>query len=298
MNLYNDQPQHADQLPDIDPGHSPQRRKILMTGLGVGFALAANPVMAQVIHTPADGLEAAEVKIPTSDGDIPGYRAMPASGGPFPTIVVIEEIFGLHEYIKDICRRLARLGYYAIAPELFAREGNPLTADINTILKDIVPKVPDAQAMSDLDAAVTFAKASGKADTGRLGTIGFCWGGRMVWLFAEHDPKLKAAVAFYGILGGAASPTSSIKPTNPIDFGASVKVPVLGLYGGKDDNIPAALIAKMQGELKQGGGTSQIIVYPDTPHGFYADYRPSYRPEAAKDAWTRAQAWFKDHGVA
>ena len=271
MLLYNDQPQHADQLPEVGPGHSPQRRRILMTGLGAGFALAANPVMAQVIHTPADGLEAGEVKIPTSDGDIPGYRAMPARGGPFPTIVVIEEIFGLHDYIKDICRRLAKLGYYAIAPELFAREGNPLTADIGTILKDIVPKVPDAQAMSDLDAAIAFAQASGQADTDKRGTIGFCWGGRMVWLFTEHDPKLKAAVAFYGILDGAASPPSPIKPTNPIDFGAKVTVPVLGLYGGQDSNIPGDLIAKMQAELKQGGHGGEIVVYPDAPHGFFAD---------------------------
>ncbi len=298
MNLYNDQPQHAGQLPEAGPGHSPQRRRILMTGLGVGFALAANPLLAQVVHTTAEGIEASEIKIPTSDGDIPGYRAMPAQGGPFPTIVVIEEIFGLHEYIKDICRRLAKLGYYAVAPELFAREGNPLTADINTILKDIVPKVPDAQAMSDLDATVAFAKASGKADTDKRGTIGFCWGGRMVWLFAEHDPKLKAAVAFYGILGGMASPTSSIKPTNPIDFGAKVTVPVLGLYGGQDSNIPGDLIAKMQAELKQGGHGSEIVVYPDAPHGFFADYRPSYRPADAKDAWPKALAWFKDHGVA
>ncbi|HEX4766607.1 MAG TPA: dienelactone hydrolase family protein [Lichenihabitans sp.] len=298
MLRYNTQPQHADQLPETGPGHSPQRRRILMAGLGVGFALAANPVMAQVIHTPADGLDTGEVKILTSDGDIPGYRAMPASGGPFPTIVVIEEVFGVHEHIKDICRRLARLGYYVIAPELFAREGNPLDADIETILKDIVPKVPDAQAMSDLDAAVAFAKASGKADTGRLGTIGFCWGGRMVWLFAEHDPKLKAAVAFYGILGGAASPTTSIKAVNPIEFGAKVTVPVLGLYGGQDSNIPGDLIARMRTELKQGGHGGEIVVYPDAPHGFFADYRPSYRPEAARDAWAKALAWFKDHGVA
>ena len=296
--IYNDQPQHADQLPDAGPGHSPGRRMILMAGLGAGFALAADPVMAQVITTPADGLVAGEVKVPTSDGDIPAYRAMPEGGGPFPTIVVIEEIFGVHEHIKDICRRLAKLGYYAVAPELFAREGNPLQADVQTILKDIVPKVPDAQAVADLDATVAFAKASGHADTARRGALGFCWGGRMVWLYADHDPTLKAAVAFYGILGGKASPPSPIKPRNPVDFGATVKVPVLGLYGGKDDNIPPDLIAQMQGELQAGGGKSQIVVYPDTPHGFYADYRPSYRPEAAKDAWARALAWFKANGVA
>ncbi len=294
----NDQPQHIDQLPVPESGHVPQRRTFLMAGLGVGFALAANPVMAQVITTPADGLVAGEVKIPTADGDIPAYRAMPASGGPFPTIVVIEEIFGVHEHIKDICRRLAKLGYYAITPELFARQGNPLTADIKTILTDIVPKVPDAQAMSDLDATVAFAKASGHADTSRLGAVGYCWGGRMIWLYADHNPDLKAAVAFYGLLGGKASPTSAIKPANPVDFGTRIKVPVLGLYGGKDDNIPASLITQMQDELKQAGSPSRIDVYPDTPHGFFADYRPSYRPEAAHDAWAKLQAWFKDHGVA
>ncbi len=293
----NEQPQHVDQLPPPEPGHVPERRAILLAGLGVGFALAASPVMAQVISTSTDGLEAGEVKVPTADGDIPAYRAMPASGGPFPTIVVIEEIFGVHEHIRDICRRLAKLGYFAIAPELFAREGDPGKADIKTILTDNVPKVPDAQAMTDLDASVAFAKASGHADTNKLGTIGYCWGGRMVWLFAAHDPKLKAAIAFYGILGGAASPTSAIKPKNPVDFGASITVPVLGLYGGKDDNIPADLIATMQAELKTGSTESKIIVYPDTPHGFFADYRPSYRPEVAHDAWSKALAWLKDHGV-
>ena len=157
--------------------------------------------------------------------------------------------------------------------------------------------MPDAQAMADLDAAVMYAKGTGQADGERLGAVGFCWGGRMIWLYADHNPQLKAAVAFYGLLGGGASPTSAIKPTNPVDFGSRIKVPVLGLYGGKDDNIPPDLVARMQDELKQGGGTSQIVVYPDTPHGFFADYRPSYRPDAAKDAWGRVQGWFKDHGV-
>jgi len=241
---------------------------------------------------------AGEVKVPTASGDIPAYRAMPDGAGPFPTMIVIEEIFGVHEHIRDVCRRFAKLGYFAIAPELFARQGDPAHADIKVILSDIVPKVPDAQAMADLDGTVAYAKSTGKADTARLGAVGFCWGGRMIWLFAHHNPELKAAVAFYGILGGAASPTSPIKPTNPIDFGGDVKVPVLGLYGGADANIPTDLIGRMQAELKQGGGKSEIVVYPDTPHVFFADYRPSYRPEAAKDAWTKVQSWFKDHGVA
>ena len=294
--LRHDQPQHPDQLPPEEPGHAPARRTFLLAGLGVGFAFAADPVMAQVITTPTDGLVAGEVKVPTADGDMAAYRAMPNGTGPFPTMVVIEEIFGVHEYIKDICRRYAKLGYFAIAPELFARQGDPLHADIKTIITDIVPKVPDAQAMGDLDATVAYAKSTGKADTTRVGATGFCWGGRMIWLYARHDPQLKAAVAFYGILGGKASPPSGIKPLNPLDFGHDVAVPVLGLYGGHDDNIPPDLIAEMQAELK--GTNSQIVVYPDAPHGFFADYRPSYRPEAAKDAWGKAQAWFKDHGLA
>ncbi len=295
MILYNDQPQHADQLPPEEPGHVPARRTFLVASLGVGFALAADPVMAQVITTPTDGLVAGEVKVPTADGDIPAYRAMPDGAGPFPTMVVIEEIFGVHEYIKDICRRYAKLGYFAVAPELFARQGDPLHADVKTIITDIVPKVPDAQAMSDLDATIAYAASTGKVDTARIGATGFCWGGRMIWLYARHDPKLKAAVAFYGILGGKASPPSAIKPTNPLDFGHDVTVPVLGLYGGHDDNIPPDLITDMQAELK--GTQSQIVVYPDAPHGFFADYRPSYRPEPAKDAWGKAQAWFKAHGL-
>ena len=297
MNLYNPDPQHPDQLPDAGPGHRPGRRTFLVASLGVGFALAADPVMAQVITTPTDGLVAGEVKIPTADGQIPAYRAMPDGAGPFPVMVVIEEIFGIHEYIKDVCRRYARLGYLAVAPELFARQGDPLHADVKTIVTDIVPRVPDAQAMSDLDATVAFAtSAESKGDAARVGATGFCWGGRMIWLYARHDPKLKAAVAFYGILGGKASPPSPIKPQNPLDFGHDVTVPVLGLYGGHDDNIPPDLITQMQGELK--GTQSQIVVYPDAPHGFFADYRPSYRPDAAHDAWAKAQAWFKDHGLA
>ncbi len=274
------------------------RRAFLKTTLAVGFALAVQPVAAETITTPADGLVAGEVKLPSLGVDIPAYRAMPATGGPFPTMLVIQEIFGVHEHIKDVCRRFAKLGYYAIAPELYARQGDPATADIQTIMKDIVPKVPDAQVMADLDNTVAFAKASGQADTSRLGATGFCWGGRIIWLFSEHNKDVKAAVAFYGLLGGARSPTSPLKPVNPVDIGAKITTPVLGLYGGQDDNIPPALIAQMQEELKTSGSPSTIVVYPDTPHGFFADYRPSYRKAAADDAWVRAQSWFKQHGVA
>ena len=274
------------------------RRGFLKTSLGAGFALAVQPVSAQTITTPADGLVAGEVKVPSLGVEIPAYRAMPATGGPFPTMLVIQEIFGVHEHIKDVCRRFAKLGYYAIAPELYARQGDPSKADIKTILGDIVPKVPDAQVMADLDATVAFAKASGSADVQRLGATGFCWGGRAIWLYAAHNPGLKAAVAFYGLLGGKASPTSPLKPQNPTDIGSTIKTPVLGLYGGADDNIPAAQIDEMRDELAKAKSPAQIVVYPDTPHGFFADYRPSYRKAAADDAWTRLQAWFKDHGVA
>lgn len=276
----------------------PDRRTLLIAGLGVGFALAADPVLAQVITTSTEGLVAGEVQVPAAGADIPAYRAMPDGPGPYPTVLVVQEIFGVHEHIKDICRRLAHQGYYAIAPELFVRQGDATKADLKRILQDIVPKVPDAQVMADLDSTVEFARASGAADTRRLGIVGFCWGGRIVWIYAAHNPKLAAGVAFYGILGGKAAPTSPLKPVNPVDIGAEIKPPVLGLYAGQDDNIPQDLVTRMQDELKRGGGQSEIIVYPDVPHGFNADYRPSYRPEAAKDAWGKAMAWFKTHGVA
>lgn len=294
-----------DQNATIDPQNSfseltarPGRRAFLSGSLGLGFAAAVQPVSAQTIHTPEDGLVAGEVKVPSLGVEIPAYRAMPAGTGPFPTVLVIQEIFGVHEHIRDVCRRLAKLGYYAIAPELFARQGDPAKADIKTIVSTIVPAVPDKQVLDDLDNTVAFAKGSGAADTARLGAIGFCWGGRQIWLYAAHRPDMRAAVAFYGILGGKASPPSPIKPTNPLDIAATIKVPVLGLYGGKDDNIPIALVDEMRGGLKGAGSPSDIIVYPDTPHGFFADYRPSYAPGAAKDAWSRATAWLKTHGAA
>lgn len=276
----------------------PGRRTFLKTSLGAGFALAVQPVSAATVTTPADGLTAGEVKVPSLGVEIPAYRAMPASGGPFPVMLVIQEIFGVHEYIKDVCRRFAKLGYYAIAPDLFARQGDATKADIPTIRTQIVPKVPDAQVMSDLDATTAFAAASGAADVARLGITGFCWGGRIVWLYAAHTDRLKAGVAFYGILGGAASPPSELKPRNPVDVAGALKAPVLGLYAGKDDNIPMPIIEQMQAALKAAGSPSRIDVFPDVPHGFHADYRPTYREDAATEAWAKAQAWFKANGVA
>jgi carboxymethylenebutenolidase len=276
----------------------PGRRTFLKTSLGAGFALAVQPVSAATVTTPTDGLTAGEVKVPSLGVEIPAYRAMPASGGPFPVMLVIQEIFGVHEYIKDVCRRFAKLGYYAIAPDLFARQGDATKADIPTIRTQIVPKVPDAQVMSDLDATTAFAAASGAADVARLGITGFCWGGRIVWLYAAHTDRLKAGVAFYGILGGAASPPSELKPRNPVDVAGALKAPVLGLYAGKDDNIPMPVIERMQAGLKAAGSPSRIEVFPDVPHGFHADYRPTYREDAATEAWAKAQAWFKANGVA
>jgi carboxymethylenebutenolidase len=236
------------------------------------------------------------VKIPVSDGTIPAYRAMPATGGPFPVVLVVQEIFGVHEHIKDICRRFAKLGYLAVAPELYARQGDvSQMAEINEIVTKVVAKVPDAQVMTDLDATVSWAEKSGKGDVNRLGITGFCWGGRIVWLYAAHSARLKAGVAWYGRLVGQ---TSDLTPKFPLDLASSLKAPVLGLYGGADSGIPNETVEQMRTALQAVGNPSQIVLYPDTPHGFYADYRPSYRKEQAQDGWKRLQEWFKKYGVA
>jgi carboxymethylenebutenolidase len=270
------------------------RRGFVMTSLATGFALSVQPVSAETIHTDSTGLEAGEVKVPVADGSIPAYRAMPDQGGPFPTVLVVQEAFGVHEHIKDICRRFAKLGYFAIAPELYARQGNPAEiSDIKDLIAKIVSKVPDAQVMSDLDASVAYAKSTGKADTAKLAITGFCWGGRITWLYAAHNPELKAAVAWYGV----DQPHSELTPKNPLDVIRDLKCPVLGLYGGADKNIPPELVEKRQAACKAAGKTCDAKIYPDAPHGFNADYRPSYRAEAAKDGWARMLAWFKEYGV-
>ncbi len=272
------------------------RRGFVMTSLAAGFALAVQPVSAETITTDSNGLVAGEVKIPVKDGEIPAYRAMPASGGPFPTVLVIQEIFGVHEHIKDMCRRFAKLGYFAVAPALYARQGDVSgLSDIKEIIEKVVSKVPDAQVASDLDAAAAWAKSTGKADTAKLGVTGWCWGGRQTWLYAIHNPSVKAAVAWYGPLAGK---TDELHPKSVLEQANDVKVPVLGLYGGADQGIPVADVEKMQAALKAANKPCEIVLYPDTPHGFNADYRPSYRPEQAKDGWNRLQAWFKQHGVA
>ena len=273
-----------------------RRQFITVTALSAGFALAVHPIAAAVINTDAAGLIAGEVKIPVQDGSIPAYRAMPASGSNFPVILVVQEIFGVHAHIQDLCRRLAKLGYLAIAPEMFARQGDvSKITDIQEIISKVVSKVPDAQAMSDLDATVDWAQKSAKGNINKLGITGFCWGGRMVWLYSAHNPKVKAGVAWYGRLVGN---STALTPKHPIDFAANLKVPVLGLYGGKDEGIPNDTVEKMREVLKTGSSGSEIVLYPDTPHGFNADYRPTYREKEAEDAWKRLQDWFKKHGVA
>jgi carboxymethylenebutenolidase len=279
-----------------------RRAAMLATGtaLGGSFALSVQPVSAQtMIVTPADGLTAGEVKVKTKDGkEMAAYRAMPASGQGFGTILVVQEIFGVHAHIADLCRRFAKAGYYALAPELYFRQGDPKGyTDIPKLLAEVVAKVPDEQVMDDLDSSVAFAKGEGKADTAKLGITGFCWGGRIVWLYAARSAGLKAGVAWYGRLVGNTSP---LTPKNPIDFTKELKAPVLGLYGGADTGIPLDSVEKMRAALKDGSPAAQksrIDVYPDAPHAFNADYRPSYRKEAAEDGWKKALAWFKDNGV-
>ncbi|HVN27277.1 MAG TPA: dienelactone hydrolase family protein [Candidatus Binataceae bacterium] len=271
------------------------RREFVAVSLGAGFALSVLPVSAQTISTDSNGLVAGDVKIPVQGGEIPAYRAMPASGGPFATILVVHEIFGVHEHIKDICRRLAKAGYFAVAPYLYAREGDVVgKSDMKDVFA-VVHKVPEPQVAADLDATVAWAKATGSADTSRLGITGFCWGGRQVWLYAAHNPDVKAAVAWYGPLQ---IPASDNTPVNPPDLVAKMNAPVLGLYGGADANIPGSQIDAMRAAIKAAGKSSEIVVYPNTPHAFNADYRPSYRPEQAKDGWQRMLAWFKHNGVA
>lgn len=271
------------------------RREFVATALAAGFALAVRPVFGEVLTTDTAGLTAGEVKVPAVGGEMPVYRAMPEKGGPFPVVLVVHEIFGVHEHIKDVCRRLAKLGYLAVAPELYARQGDvSKMPDAQEIFSNVVSKVPDAQVMADLDAAADWAGKSGRGDLKRLGITGFCWGGRMVWLYAAYSPRLKAGVAWYGRLAGQAS---DLQPLHPIDVAAKLKAPVLGLYGGADTGIPMETVERMRQALKAAGSPSEIAVYPDTPHGFHADYRPSYRKEAAQDGWKRLHEWFKRHGV-
>lgn len=286
----------APELITMLPPASWSRRGIIVTSLAAGFALSVQPVSAQTtITTDSTGLIAGEIKVPTADGEMPAYRAMPDKGGPFPTVLVCQEVFGVHEHIKDLCRRLAKAGYFAIAPELYARQGDASKyTDTAKLIAEVVVKVPTDEVMSDLDAAVIYAKSTGKADTAKLAVTGFCWGGYATWMYAAHNSGLKAAVPWYG----ADRKISDIIPQNPGDIAGQVKCPVLAFYGGQDQSIPKETIDKRQEACKAAGKTCETKIYPDAPHGFNADYRPSYRADDAKDAWNRMLAFFKQNGVA
>lgn len=289
-------------LAPLDHAHPPapqqglSRRSFLVTSLASGFALASGALQAQAIKTDAAGLTAGEVQIPVADGHIPAYRAVPEKAQNAPVLLVVQEIFGVHEHIKDMCRRFAKLGYYAIAPEMFARQGDvSRMTDIGEILGTVVSKVPDAQVMQDLDATLAFAKASGQADGARVGIVGYCWGGRTVWLYAHHNPAIKAGVAYYGLLAGMKD--GAIKPADPLDIGDQLQVPVLGLYAGKDSYITEPMVEQMRAQLGKGKSGSQIVVFPGVDHGFNADYRPTYDKTAAGYAQHLLQDWFKTHGL-
>ncbi len=280
------------------PSGGLSRRGFTRTALGAGFAAAALPVVGQTtIKTDSQGLIVDEVEIAVGDFRMPAYRAAPAGRSGAPVVLVISEIFGVHEHIADIARRFAKAGYFAIAPELFARQGDPQSyGEIGKLIAEVVSKVPDAQVMGDLDACVAWAAGQG-ADTTRVGITGFCWGGRIVWLYAAHSPAVRAGVAWYGRLVGQ---PSALAPTNPVDVVGAMKAPVLGLYGGKDTGIPLDTVERMKAALAGGSEAarrSAFHVYPEAPHAFHADYRPSYRKEAAEDGWRRCLEWFKAQGV-
>lgn len=275
------------------------RRTAIKAAVGLGYAAAVLPTLAQTaIKTPAAGLVAGEVTIDVKGFAMPAYRAAPEGKTGLPVVLVLSEIFGVHDYIADVARRFARAGYLAIAPELFVRQGDAQSyGEMARLMSEVIAKVPDAQVMGDLDAAVTWAAAHG-GDTSRLGVTGFCWGGRQTWLYAAHNPAVKAAVAWYGRLVGQ---SSELTPRHPVDVAAKLHAPVLGLYGGQDTGIPLATVDQMKAALATGGPAARAsswVVYPDAPHAFHADYRPSYRAEAAADGQRRALHWMRQHGVA
>lgn len=300
---------NQDQTRDLSallPGQTTEagasRRTALKVALGVGYAAAAMPIMAQTaIKTPSEGLSTGEGIYDVEGFSVPFFYAAPAGKKNLPVVLVIQEIFGVHEYIADTCRRFAKAGYLAIAPELFARQGDPSKyGEMAKLMAEVVSKVPDAQVMGDLDAALVWAGQNG-GNLKKVGITGFCWGGRITWLYAEQSKNVKAGVAWYGRLVGTAS---ALTPKHPLDLAAGLKAPVLGLYGGQDGGIPLTTINQMKDALAEAGGKGnaaakacEFVVYKDAPHAFHADYRPSYRKEAAADGFNRALAWFKAHGV-
>ncbi|MFO1340651.1 MAG: dienelactone hydrolase family protein [Burkholderiaceae bacterium] len=292
-------PSLAGDAPALLAARDCSRRDFVRASLGTGFAAATLPIAAQtVVKTDAAGLVAGEVTIPVGGFQLPAYRAAPEGRQGLPVVLVVSEIFGVHEHIADVARRFAKQGYCAIAPELFVRQGDPGSyGEVAKLVSELIAKVPDAQVMGDLDATVAWAQAQGM-DTRRLGITGFCWGGRITWLYAAHSPAVRAGVAWYGKLVG---PTSDLAPRQPLDVAGALKAPVLGLYGGQDQGIPLDTVDKMKSALSAGGAAarqSEFVVYPDAPHAFHADYRPSYRPDAAADGCKRCLAWLKAHGVA
>ena len=300
---------NRDQKSDFDallPGTTTEagasRRTALKAALGVGYAASVRPIAAQtVINTPADGLRTGKTTFEVNGFQVPAFYAAPAGQTKLPIILVVQEIFGVHEYIADTARRFAKAGYLAIAPDLYARQGDPSKyTEIAKLQTEVVSKVPDAQVMADLDGALQWARAHG-GDTNKVGITGFCWGGRLTWLYAAHNPQVKAAVAWYGRLVGNAS---DLTPKHPVDLAASLKAPVLGLYGGQDSGIALTTVNQMKDALAEAGAqgnraarSSRFVVYPDAPHAFHADYRPSYRQVAAADGWAQALQWFQAHGV-
>jgi carboxymethylenebutenolidase len=279
--------------------HTTTRRTALKVALGVGYTAAAGDIMAQTaVKTSSDGLKTGEIMVEVNGFKVPAYMAAPAGKTNLPVVLVIQEIFGVHEYIADTARRFAKQGYLAIAPELYARQGDPSKYNVMAdLIKEVVSKVPDEQVMADLDGMVKWAVANG-GDANKIGITGFCWGGRITWMYAAHNKAVKAGVAWYGRLEGTSNPMS---PTNPVEVVANINGPVLGLYGGTDTGIPQASIDKMKTALTTGSAAakkSEFVVYDGAPHAFHADYRPSYRKEAAEDGFKRALAWFKVNGVA
>ena len=289
-------PRDQVESPSLPPALT--RRDFVRTTVGSGFAAAVLPVTAQTIKTDSAGLTVGEISIPVGDFKMSAYRAMPAGKSKLPVVLVVSEVFGVHEHIADVARRFAKLGYLAIAPELFERQGDAQSyGEIAKLIAEVVSKAPDAQVMGDLDACVAWAKVNG-ADTSKLGITGFCWGGRITWLYTAHNPGVRAGVAWYGKLVG---PASVLQPKHPVDLVASLAGPVLGLYGGDDSGIPQDTIDAMNAALAQGNAVakkSEIVVYPGAPHAFHADYRPSYRKEPSDDGWKRCVAWFKANGAA
>lgn len=261
----------------------------MLPNLSSGFARAVLPVAAGAITTDTDGLTAGEVRIGVRDGEIPGYRAKPARSGKFPVVLVIQEIFGVHKHIRDVCRRLAKEGYFAVAPELYARQGDvSKMSDHQEIISKVVSKVPDSQVMADLDETVAWAAKDENADPSRLAITGFCWGGRVAWLYAAHSSALKAGAAWYGQL----TQKDANRPRSALEVAGDLKAPMIGFYGGKDQGIPLAQVEQMRDALREAGKPASMVVYPAAGHAFNADYRPSYNEAAAKDAWAKMLAWF------